>query len=242
MPTPLHLNLTAKQNELELSDGSSLHFKKVAQKLLYEEALMRISTDHHYQTKWVDKLGTAIVWDEVWKCLHENCLATNRIKTIIWEQLHLNFYTQFSYNKWHNTQDPCPLCKEIPLSIYHTLLECKITTKAWNELEITLYKIYEVPLSNEEKAVGIFENRKNEGVLLRNWLTFILRKAISDAERECYYKSSDSMRLIKRNFRNILQKEMFLAILRGSNQCREDFVKNVLLHNNIVCARADDGV
>ena len=120
-------------------------------------------------------------------------------------------------------------------------MECEITNKAWNELEITLYRIYEIPVSNEEKAVGIFEKRPTEGVLLRNWLTYVLRQAISDAERECYYKSSDSLNVIKRKFRKILEEEVFLATLRGSNMNKDDFVNKVLIHNSVVCDKDDDG-
>ena len=48
----VRFKLTIKQNSLELSDGSSIEFEKVTQKLLYEEALVKISTDHHSQAKW----------------------------------------------------------------------------------------------------------------------------------------------------------------------------------------------
>ena len=142
----------------------------------------------------------------------------------------LKFLHTFHTTKWHHTQDPCPLCKEIPQSIYHTILECEITKKAWNELEITLYRIYEIPVSNEEKAVGIFEERPTEGLLLRNLLTFVLRQAISDSERECYYKSRDSLNVIKRTFRKILQEVVFQATLRGSNRNKGDFINKVLTH------------
>ena len=237
----VHFQLTPKSNQLELSDGDSVDFKKVTQKLLYEEALMRISTDHHSQAKWVIRLGTVILWDDVWKALHGNYLVSNRIKTTIWQQLHLNFYTQFSYNKWHNTRDPCPLCKEIPQSIYHTLLECKVTVIAWDEIEITLYRIHEVPVSNEEKAIGIVEEKPNEGVLLRNWLTFLLRQAVVDAERECYYAPRDSLHTIRKTFRKLIREEVFLASLRGKNQNRGDMVDKVILHNSVVCDKSDDG-
>ena len=69
----------------------------------------------------------------------------------------------------------------------------------WDELEITLYKIHEVPVSNNEKAVGVVE--KNEGVLLRNWLTFVLRQAVADAERECYYAPRDSLHTRRRTMK-----------------------------------------
>ena len=75
----------------------------ITQKELYEEALnKKYSQDYSYQTKWGIKLGNLVIWDEVWIMVH-NFLLTNQTKTAIWEQLHLNFYTQYSYNKWHGT-------------------------------------------------------------------------------------------------------------------------------------------
>ena len=61
-------------------------------------------------------LHTVILWDKVWNSIHSS-LDSNDTKAAIWEQLHLKFYTEYSYNKWHSTL--CPLCHEIPVDIYH---------------------------------------------------------------------------------------------------------------------------
>ena len=66
-------------------------------------------------------------------------------------------------------------------SIFHTRLECEISMKALDELEITLYRIYEEPISIEEMVFGIIVE---EGIFLLNWLTFILRQTISGTDRE----------------------------------------------------------
>ena len=41
---------------------------------------------------------------EAWDTVH-NGLSTNKTKNIIWQQIHLNFYTQYSYTKWYKKQD-----------------------------------------------------------------------------------------------------------------------------------------
>ena len=238
----IHMAITPRYDEIELSDGSPLVFDAVTQKALYEEALMKTCFDHHSPVKWASRLGdTVIQWDLFWKNLHENYLLSNRVKTTIWQQLHLNFYTQFSYNKWHHTQNPCPLCKEIPQSIFHTILDCKIVRLAWDELEITLYRIHEVSVSDEEKAVGIVEKKPFEDVVLRNWLTFVLRQAVANAERECYHTPRDSLHAIRKTFRKILQNEVSLASLRGANQYKSDLIDKALLYKSVVCDKADDG-
>ena len=74
----------------------------VTQKQLYEDAILKAySRDHVCSAKWVEKLNTVIVWGEVWNTVHYSSWITSVTKTAIWEQIHLNFYTQYSYNKWH---------------------------------------------------------------------------------------------------------------------------------------------
>ena len=72
---------------------------------------------------------------------------------------------------------------------------------------VNLYRVYKEPIAIEEKVLGIVEKKPTEGSLLRNWLTFILRQAISDTKRECFYASIDSFHAIRGNFHKLLQEE-----------------------------------
>ena len=123
------------------------------------------------------------MWDDVWRTVH-NILTTNQTKTMIWQQIHLNFYTQYSYNKWHKKQELCPLCQNIPENIYHIILHCKFTNKLWEDIEPILRELHSTPVSEEEKAFGIVQKKPTTGILLRNWLTYLLRDCIMQEERE----------------------------------------------------------
>ena len=72
----------------------NIKFKDVTQKLLYAEILKLKYKDHHSSAKWVIKLQTPVEWETV-----HNRLVTETTKSIIWEQLHLNMHTTYSYNK-----------------------------------------------------------------------------------------------------------------------------------------------
>ena len=185
-----------KEDVLITSNGKEIKFAQVTQKQLYEEALVRISGDHFSQVKWVEKLNTSIVWEEVWKTVH-NFFLTNKTKCIIWQQLHLNFYTQYSYNKWHNKQDKCPLCQKIPENIYHIILHCEYVNKLWEEVEPILRQLHPVPVSDEEKVFGIVQKKTTTGIILRNWLTYLLRECITREEREAYYSPSPNVQKTK---------------------------------------------
>ena len=183
------------------------------------------------------------MWEDVWTSIHKNILCSNHTKTIIWQQIHLNFYTQYSYNKWHQKQDPCPLCHKIPDNIYHSIVDCKIVEQIWNELEITLYKIHPIPVTKEEKALGIVHKKTSTAILLRNWLTYLLRQIISQAEREAYYDSScDNAHRIRRNFRKQVESEIRMKAYYYRNKNREDFYDKIITHNAVLCEKDQNGI
>ena len=127
----------------------------VTQKIIYSELLHEQSTDHPYKTKWALERGLYLIdWDQVWDSIHVQ-FCTEEVKSTIWEQIHLNFYTTYSYNKWHNTMQPCPLCRKIPDDIFHIILDCKFTKVMWKRVEKVLYQIIPQLPTLHEKAFGL---------------------------------------------------------------------------------------
>ena len=128
-----------KKDDLLIMNDEDVKFVNVTHKQLYKAAITKLSRDHHSQVKWVFKLNS-IIWSDVWESVH-NFLSSNKTKTIIWQQIHLNFYTQYSYNKWHKTNLTCPLCHKIPQDIYHIILHCDVVNEIWNDINPTLIKL-----------------------------------------------------------------------------------------------------
>ena len=146
------------------------------------------STDHPYKTKWALERGLYLIdWDQVWDSIHVQ-FCTEEVKSTIWEQIHLNFYTTYSYNKWHNTMQPCPLCRKIPDDIFHIILDCKFTKVMWKRIEKVLYQIIPQLPTLHEKAFGLQPRNIKEKypTILRNWITFSLRHLIMSEERKAY--------------------------------------------------------
>ena len=132
----------------------------ISQKGQYENAILKKTSDHKYQSKWSSKLkDVMILWDEVWIAVH-NCLSSNKTKTAIWEQLHLNFYTQYSYNIWHKVEHPCTLSNKVPESIYHIILHCDFVNTIWDDIQPVLLQLSHRPISDEEKVLGIVNIKK----------------------------------------------------------------------------------
>ena len=159
-------------------------FQTVTAKILYAHLIRQLSKDHHSTERWVTRLRIPIIWDKVWDAIH-NRLATEEVKSLLWEQLHLNMYTTYSYNKWHNSTNHCPFCLQTPDDRFHIILDCPMTHSLWNTIEPFLQRIVPTPVTDEEKAFGLLGN--TPAICLRNWLTYTLRFCIHQQECIAYH-------------------------------------------------------
>ena len=206
-------------------------------KEVYEASLMPLNKDHHSTAKWVLKFNTVIPWDKVWENVH-NFLGSNETKTVIWQQIHLNFYTQYSYNKWHKVNDKCPLCHKIPQSVFHIILDCDLTNNIYSDLQPLLNRLHQSDICDEEKAFGIF-NGKSTGIILRNWVTFLLRRCIAESEREAYRMPNtiDMEKKIKRKLNHVIFLEISRNIFRYKHENKLDTFENNFTHANVLCEK-----
>ena len=234
------LNPNVRENDIMImTNGEEINLSEVTQKLMYEELLFSEGTDHHSQAKWVQKLNTAIEWDKVWSAIH-NFLPTNHTKTTVWQQLHINFYTQYSYNKWHKTEDPCPLCNKLPESIYHIILHCDYVIRLWLDIEPTLRRLHPTLVTEEEMAFGLAHTKQTTGVILRNWITYSLRAHIMKLERQAYHSphTIPSMEIAKYKF----SQNMALEIKVKIKQYKEtNPIDTILTHSKVLCEKLQDG-
>ena len=236
------LNLTTKEDCLYTNNMlEEIQFSQVTHKQIYETALSHLYGDHHSQAKWAIQLNTIIAWDKVWENVH-NFLSTNDTRTLIWQQLHLNFYTQFSYNKWHNVNDKCLLCHKIPDTIFHIILHCDVTLSLWKDIEPILNKLYPAPISDEERAMGILQYNKNTGVMVRNWLSFLLRRCIADFERESYHNPcyNNTENKIKRKLNHLITVEIDKKYFRYKHENKLATFKKFFAHANVLCEEHED--
>ena len=173
-------------------------YNAATQAFIYSELILFQSGDHPYQVKWVED-GTLkgqvrwdgrheLSWDKTWESIHKQ-FHTEEVKSNIWEQIHLNFHITYNYNKWHKAMQPCPLCNKIPEDIFHIILDCRFTKTMWRRIEKTLIEIIPIPVTDDEKALGLYPRRKKEtnATILRNWITFVLRHLIMLEERRAYH-------------------------------------------------------
>ena len=238
-----------KVDHLVLNNGDEIEFIFVTHKLLYEDTVSKIPDVHHSQAKWAARLQTLIDWDDVWYTVH-NYLSTYKITSTIWQQIHLNFYTQYSYNKWHKVSEKCPLCGQIPKDIFHLILDCRPVLKIWEEIEPFLLKLHPTHVLDTEKAFGVVIKKpqnqhynrpaKHHGIHVRNWLTYLLRRAISKVEREAHYSSFNVISKIKKETKSSLVKELDKKLFILHNDDKMDVFDQFFAFKNVICRKTGE--
>ena len=121
---------------------------------------------------------------------------------------------------------------------YHFILWCVVGI--WNDIEPLLVRLYSVPLSNEEKAFGIVKKKPSEGVLARNWLTFLMRQVISDVERLAHY-ATISVSKIKDKIQEKFSSEVHMGFFRSTQGNHLFSFEEVITHNSVLTQRHQNG-
>ena len=185
-----HVRGSVLADEIVGHDHKSVEFKLVTQKFIYSQLVHQKSVDHGYQARW--SLGREdldlVLWDGVWGSLHSQ-FYTETVKSTVWEQIHLNFYTTYNYGVWHDNLLPCPFCRGVPEDVFHIILDCPFVLRMWGRVENLLLRILPVPVTIYERAFGVQprSGREEAPTVLRNWITFSLRHHIMAEERRAYH-------------------------------------------------------
>ena len=233
-PKIAHTDLIGKiQNTIFITKlQAQLTFRNATCKDIYGELIGKNYKEHHLEEKWENKFPEyTLDWPKIWKSVN-NSVASEDSRTVVWEQIHLYDYCTYSYNKWKKAQEKCPFCLNIPSSKFHLTLECDIVNKLWEDLEPHLMRIHNAHVTDLEKVFGLTENSPN--IILRNWLTFILRQCIATQEGAAYKnkKGPRNIDLIKRNFNQRVKIELMQKYLIFNNLGRAHSFRNIFAVNN----------
>ena len=234
-------DMTDREDYCLSTTKGNVKFEGLTQKRLYSELIKLNYRDHHSSAKWVEKLQTPVDWDKVWQTVH-NRLTTKDTKSTIWEQIHLNTYTTYSYNKWHNREDTCPLCLQCVEDKFHILLSCPITVSLWSQLSPLLYLISPAPVTELEMVFGILGTMP--AITLRNWLTFELRACIHQQENLAYHnqRGPGNELDIKRTYNATLLRRTLRNLLLYQHQGRIDLFEKHYMVNDALVSKNSKGI
>ena len=213
---------------------------KASHKFIYNQLIARTYINHHSVKRWTDRFpNQAITWDLVWKSLN-NPVSSVVSKSTVWEQVHLNDYTTSSYNRWHKTQVSCPLCLLVPASRFHITVDCPLVVQIWKDISPHLLALHPAPVSDMEMAFGLSGQSPN--VLLRNYMTFLLRECIADRERAAYHnkKGPGNIVDIKIDYNQRIKDDVNMKFNAYKHLGRLKLFEEVFAYNNYLLAWEKD--
>ena len=217
-------------------------FQDVTLHLLYISLLTATPAyrPSHYQPKWHTKLQRDVDWAKVWATVH-NPLSLTKTRSLIWEQIHLNFYTTYKYNKWHSRTQHCPFCMLPPENIFHILFDCPFTIRVWQDIDPFLQEIYPSPLTLHEQAFGILGT--SPVIRLRNFITYVLREVIAQFEVFAYYNNDgfNNLAPLKKYFNDKLASYVGYWFYYFDHIGRPDLFRKRFGFTDVLAVRREDG-
>ena len=111
--------------------------------------------NQHFKQKLAEILKIDLDWQKIWKTFHEN-KAENKIKSDIFCQLHLNFFTPFmAFKNQVQASAICNLCERSQLEQHHKLISCIVTKRLLSHFETFLTAISPEILEEKEMVIGL---------------------------------------------------------------------------------------
>ena len=112
----------------------------------------------------------------------------------------------------------------------------------WFEIEPLLNRLHSAPITEEEKAFGITHRKSTTGIILRNWVTYSLRKLVMQIEKEAYYAPSKAdVERSKTLFNQGMALQVKKKLIRYKSENNLDFFDNTITHAGVLCEKIRDG-
>ena len=112
--------------------------------------------------------------------------------------------------------------------------------RIWDDIEPLLIKLYDISVSNEEKAFGIIKKKPSNGVLARNWVTYLMRQVISEVERRAHH-APIRISEIKNRIEGKFRSEVHMGFFRYDQGNHLLSFEKVITHNSVLSQRPRGG-
>ena len=103
-------------------------------------------------------------------------------------------------------------------------------------------KLHSKSVNNEERALGIVDIKKSNGMILRNWITYKMREQILQYERKAYYSSKvPSIATFKAKFNQSVASEIKKWMFRYNNEHKLHVFENIVAYKGVLCEKMQEG-
>ena len=104
-------------------------------------------------------------------------------------------------------------------------------------------KLHNEHVTKEEKAFGVVKKNPSIGVIFRNWLTYLMRNCIAQAERKAYRTPTlVTQQNVKLKFNSTLDFEFHLKALKYIKEGKTNLFDEIVAKTGTLCRKVRDGV
>ena len=136
------------------------HISKISTKAAYHKMVENQTVDQRYKSKSEEYLNlTDYNWEEVWNTIHHS-LCHNEIKTDIFKQVHLKFFSPYIQGKTDSSAGSCNLCKKVQESQKHHVVECEATKEILSRFGNLIYALKPTTTIKHEMVFGMIGERQ----------------------------------------------------------------------------------
>ena len=133
-----------------------------------------------------------------------------------------------------------PICFQNPQDDFHVILDCTFTNQLWADIDPILKLLNPKHLTDEEKAFGITQKKSTTDILLRNWITYLLRECITLEERNAFHRKP-SLENVKRRFNRTWTLEIKKNILRYEKENKLEYFEKIVTDRDVLCTKTTEG-
>ena len=228
---------------LRTTRNENINLWNITHKIVYEDLISKTYRTHAYVDKWENWFGENLDWKNVWGTIHNNPqLCSNETITTIWQQVHLQFNTQYTRNKFFKTQHNCPLCQCQTLSRGHIVIDCAFTCELWRDIEPILTQLNPKGITQQEMALGFTTTQYDYGILLRNWLTFTLRNMIWRKEKAAVYRPNSiiDVNRFKSRYNSKIRSEIIIKKMQYLHKNTLPKYNAIITYKKILCSNLNE--
>ena len=128
----------------------------------------------------------------------------------------------------------------MPQSKFHLTLNCKVSQNLWKDLEPHLLRLHQQPVLDQEKVFGLFG--QSPGIIVRNWLTFLLRHCIVEKESIAYHNKKGILneRILKIKYNEEVKAEVMQKYRIYSNLGRTEYFEKIFAFQDYLLVWEND--
>ena len=121
-------------------------------------------------------------------------------------------------------------------------MHCDFVNTVWTQLTPTLIKLHDKSVDDIEKAFGIVDIKKSNGMILRNWITYKMRELILQFERKAYHSAKiPSMDVFKAKLNQSIASDLKKWMHIYNNQHKLHIFEKIFAHKDILCQKLQEG-